>query len=71
MAAFALHKYICNNSQDDIMFILLEQHPNYIPHDELPDMGHNDTSREHVEERSTEMKEIHNNIANLSWETRS
>ncbi|XP_071699252.1 uncharacterized protein [Rutidosis leptorrhynchoides] len=34
-ATFALHNYIRTNSQEDIMFAIIDEHPNYIPRDEL------------------------------------
>jgi hypothetical protein len=73
IAAFALHNYIRINSQDDPMFTVLEQHPNYIPHDELLDtvVGyHGSDAPEETSRRSTKTKEIRNNIAALIWNIR-
>ncbi|XP_031108447.1 uncharacterized protein LOC116012916, partial [Ipomoea triloba] len=60
MATFALHNYIRKNSQDDMMFNVLEQHPDYIPPDELQDSSSNTSTNESLSQTSTEMKEIRN-----------
>lgn len=69
MAAFALHNYIQNNSQDDMMFTLVEQHPNYIPYNELQDIHGSVTSNGNLRDASSEM-EYRNNIATLLWDAR-
>lgn len=38
IAAFTLHNYIKVNSQDEAMFNVVEQHPNYIPHDKFQNL---------------------------------
>ncbi|XP_019196309.1 PREDICTED: putative nuclease HARBI1, partial [Ipomoea nil] len=60
MATFALHNYIRKNSQDDMMFNVFEQHPDYIPPDELQDSSSNISINENLSQASTEMKEIRN-----------
>ena len=65
MAAFALHNYIQMNLTDDPMFTMLEQHPNYVPNDELVDIQDSSTNNEIIRETSNEMKMIRNNIASL------
>ncbi|KAJ1429739.1 hypothetical protein SESBI_08142 [Sesbania bispinosa] len=70
MAAFALHNYIRINSEDDTIFTMLEQHPSYIHRDELADVPDGDTTNKNMEERSTGMKVILNNIADLLWNAR-
>ncbi|XP_022038521.1 uncharacterized protein LOC110941203 [Helianthus annuus] len=70
MATFALHNYI-RNSQEDFMFTAMEQHPNYIPQDELHDVRNNDTSTSGLfEGTSNEMKHVRNEIATLIWNAR-
>ncbi|XP_076951210.1 uncharacterized protein LOC143624437 [Bidens hawaiensis] len=69
MATFALHNYI-RNSQEDIMFTTMEQHPNYIPREELDDVSNHDTNTSGLFEGTTnEMKYVRNNIATLIWNT--
>ncbi|GJZ52006.1 putative nuclease HARBI1 [Tanacetum coccineum] len=59
IAAFALHNYIRNSSQEDMMFTVMEQHPDYIPQDELHDVRGHDTNNEDNSEGSyNEMKQI-------------
>ena len=70
MATFALHNYIRINSTDDQMFTMLEQHPDYIPQDELSDVQDSFTNNEDVRETFSEMRDIRNNIANLLWDAR-
>jgi hypothetical protein len=65
MVAFVLHNYIRINSQDDAMFTVFEQHPNYIPHDELPDTVNSYQGSERPEGRSTKTKKMCNNIVAL------
>ncbi|XP_076949461.1 uncharacterized protein LOC143622107 [Bidens hawaiensis] len=70
MATFALHNYT-RNSQEDIMFTTMEQHPNYIPQDELHDVSNHDTSTSGLFKGTTnEMKHVRNNIATLIWNAR-
>ena len=70
MATFALHNYI-RNSQEDFMFTTMEQHPNYIPRDELHDVRNHDTSTSGLfEGTSNEMKHVRNEIATLIWNAR-
>ncbi|XP_076927235.1 uncharacterized protein LOC143590725 [Bidens hawaiensis] len=70
MATFALDNYI-RNSQEDIMFTTMEQHPNYIPRDELHDVSNHDTTTSGLIEGTTnEMKHVRNNIASLIWNAR-
>ncbi|GJV71596.1 copia protein [Tanacetum coccineum] len=71
IAAFALHNYIRNSSQEDMMFTVMEQHPDYIPQDELHDVRDHDTNNEdNSGGASNEMKQIRNDIATLIWNTR-
>ncbi|GJZ03940.1 putative nuclease HARBI1 [Tanacetum coccineum] len=57
IAAFALHNYIRNSSQEDMMFTIMDQHRDYIPQDELHDVPGHDTNNEHnYEGSSNEMK---------------
>ena len=68
IATFALHNYIRNNSQEDMMFTVMEENPNYIPRDELHDVHSHETNNENNSERaSNEMKQIRNDIATLIW----
>ena len=67
IAAFALHNYIRKNSEDDMMFTILVQHPDYVPQDELQDIIGSVTSNESSRETSKEMKEIHDSIVALLW----
>ncbi|XP_071686762.1 uncharacterized protein [Rutidosis leptorrhynchoides] len=70
-ATFALHNYIRTNSQEDILFAIIDQHPNYIPRDELIDVSNRDRSAEGLYEgRSNEMKHVRNDIATLIWNAR-
>ncbi|XP_071709397.1 uncharacterized protein [Rutidosis leptorrhynchoides] len=70
-ATFALHNYIRTNSQEDILFAIIDQHPNYIPRDELIDVSNRDRSAEGLfEGRSNEMKHVRNDIATLIWNAR-
>ena len=51
---------------NDQLFTMLEQHPYYIPPDELQDFhARNDSSRG----INSEMKEVRDNIARLLWES--
>ncbi|GKB50045.1 putative reverse transcriptase domain-containing protein [Tanacetum coccineum] len=44
IAAFALHNYIYNSDEKDMIFTTIEQNPNYTPSDELHDVrGHEQT----------------------------
>ena len=68
IATFALHNYIRNNSQEDMMFTVMEENPNYIPRDELHDVHSHETNNENNSEgASNEMKQIRNDIATLIW----
>ncbi|GJX06982.1 indole-3-acetaldehyde oxidase [Tanacetum coccineum] len=68
IVAFALHNYIRNSSQEDMMFTVMEQHPDYIPQDELHDVRNHDTNNEdNSGGASNEMKQICNDIATLIW----
>nr|XP_043639060.1 uncharacterized protein LOC122610130 [Erigeron canadensis] len=72
IATFALHNYIRNNSKDDMLFTRLEQHPNFIPQDELHDVrGHYTNNGESFEGTSNVMKQIRNDIATLIWNARA
>ena len=70
MATFVLHNYIRRNSEDDSMFIILEQHLDYIPQDELQDIRGSVTSNKTSRMTSKEIKEIHDNINALLWNAR-
>ncbi|GJU75857.1 putative nuclease HARBI1 [Tanacetum coccineum] len=71
IVAFALHNYIRNSSQEDMMFTVMEQHPDYIPQDELHDVRNHDTNNEdNSGGASNEMKQICNDIATLIWNAR-
>lgn len=41
MVAFVLHDYIRTNSHDDIIFTMLDKHPDYISIDELTNIADN------------------------------
>lgn len=64
VATFALHNYIRINSPNDRVFQVLEQHPDYIPADELS--YSTSTNEENVRQRS-EMKDIRDRIAESLW----
>ncbi|GKF69407.1 hypothetical protein Tco_0202464 [Tanacetum coccineum] len=67
MAAFALHNYIRNSDEEDMMFTTIEQHPNYIS-DELHDVRGHETNTENLSQgTSNEMKRIRDDIAILIW----
>ena len=70
IAAFAQQNYIRLNLIDDPTFILLKQHSNSVPNDELVDIQDSSTSNENVRETSNEMKVVRNNIASLLWDAR-
>ena len=71
MAAFALHNYIRNSDEEDMMFTTIEQHPNYIPPDELQDVRGHETNIENVSQgASNEMKRIRDDIAISIWNAR-
>ncbi|GJR98682.1 hypothetical protein Tco_0270856, partial [Tanacetum coccineum] len=58
-------------SQEDMMFTVMEQHPDYIPQDELHDVpGHDTNNERNSEGSSNEMKQIRNRIATLIWNAR-
>ncbi|XP_057252370.1 protein ALP1-like isoform X2 [Beta vulgaris subsp. vulgaris] len=64
MAAFALHNYIRKNSTEDLIFRMVDENPDYMPCEELPDVIHarnNETSRE----TSKEMEKVRDDIALL------
>lgn len=66
MAAFALHNYIRKNSTEDLIFRMVDENPDYMPCEELPDVIHarnNETSRE----TSKEMEKVRDDIASLIW----
>ncbi|XP_056682834.1 protein ALP1-like [Spinacia oleracea] len=66
MATFALHNYIRRNSPNDLMFNMLDQNPDYMPCEELPDV--NDfRNTENSRVASKEMQVIRDNIASLIW----
>ncbi|XP_071687431.1 uncharacterized protein [Rutidosis leptorrhynchoides] len=70
-ATFALHNYIRTNSQEDIIFAIIDEHPNYIPRDELNDVNNHDIRTEGLfEGRRNEMKQVRNNIATSIWNDR-
>ncbi|XP_076901509.1 uncharacterized protein LOC143555927 [Bidens hawaiensis] len=55
----------------DILFATMEQHPNYIPRDELDDISNHETNADGLFEGTTnEMKQVRNNIATLIWNAR-
>ncbi|GJZ10217.1 hypothetical protein Tco_0544976 [Tanacetum coccineum] len=71
MAAFALHNYIRNSDEEDMMFTTIEQHLNYIPPDELHDVRGHETNTENVSQgTSNEMKRIRDDIATSIWNAR-
>ena len=70
MATFALHNYIRMNATNDPIFAMLEQHPDYVPDDELTDIQDSSTNNESMRQTSNEMKVIRNNIASLLWDAR-
>nr|GEV48662.1 putative nuclease HARBI1 [Tanacetum cinerariifolium] len=71
MAAFALHHYIRNSDEEDMMFTMIEQHPNYIPSDELHDVRGHETNTKNVSQgTSNEMKRIRDDIAASIWNAR-
>jgi len=55
------------NSHDDLLFTMVEHSENYRGDEELLDVYDPDTSNEIPEDRSTTMRETHNNIAKLIW----
>ncbi|KAK9135797.1 hypothetical protein Syun_015127 [Stephania yunnanensis] len=67
IAAFALHNYIRKNAQDDDLFNIVAQHPDYVPLDELSDVIDDDINHESYRETYQEMKNIRNNIASQLW----
>nr|GFB28073.1 hypothetical protein [Tanacetum cinerariifolium] len=70
MATFALHNYIRNSDEEDMMFNAIEQHPNYIPPDELHDVRDHETNTENVSQgTSNEMKRIRDDIATSIWKS--
>lgn len=71
IAAFALHNYIRTSSEEDMMFTEYDEHPNYIPRDELPDVHVSQINNENLSEgTSSEMRQIRNDIATLIWNAR-
>nr|GEV48663.1 hypothetical protein [Tanacetum cinerariifolium] len=71
MAAFALHNYIRNSDEEDMMFTMIKQHPNYIPPDELHNVRGHETNSENVSQgTSNEMKRIRDDIAASIWNAR-
>ncbi|GKB01291.1 hypothetical protein Tco_0829335 [Tanacetum coccineum] len=71
MAAFALHNYIRNSDEEDMMFTTIEQHLNYIPPDELHDVRGHETNTENVSQgTSNEMKRIRDDIVASIWNAR-
>ncbi|GJY57044.1 cytochrome P450 [Tanacetum coccineum] len=70
-ATFALHNYICSYSEEDMMFSVVDEHPDYIPNEELRDAHGHDTNNEDSNEgSSSEMKQTRNDIATLTWNAR-
>ncbi|KAL6583736.1 hypothetical protein OROMI_003025 [Orobanche minor] len=67
LATFALHNYIRKNSEDDLIFTTLEQHPDYIPCEEDGHFYDNGTSDESSNRPSVEMRWIRDEIATLIW----
>ncbi|CAA0811283.1 Unknown protein [Striga hermonthica] len=67
MAAFALHNFIRINSNDDLMFGVLEKHPEYIPNDELQDESTSHPGYDNSRETKNVMKNIRNDIAKMIW----
>ncbi|GKC66808.1 hypothetical protein Tco_1099406 [Tanacetum coccineum] len=66
-----LRNYIHNNDKEDMMFTTIEQHPNYIPPDELHDVRGHETNTENVSQgTSNEMKRIRDDIATSIWNAR-
>ncbi|CAH9131108.1 unnamed protein product [Cuscuta epithymum] len=72
MATFALHNYIRKFSSDDMIFEVLERHPDFIPRDDLADIQNSSSSAINSQTEScTEMKEHRNSIASLIWANRN
>lgn len=46
MATFSLHNYINRNSEEDVNFKFVKEHPDCLPHDEFYDLCGSDTSNE-------------------------
>ncbi|GKE39734.1 cytochrome P450 [Tanacetum coccineum] len=64
MAAFALHNYVRKNSHEDLMFAMMDEHPD----DELCVAHDHDPNNEDLSYViSNEMKDIRNEIATLIW----
>ncbi|GKA76238.1 hypothetical protein Tco_0782699 [Tanacetum coccineum] len=67
MAAFALHNYVRKNSDEDLMFAMMEEYPD----DELGVAHDYDPNNEDLSYvTSNEMKDIRNEIATLIWNAR-
>lgn len=62
MIAFASHNYIRKNSQDDMLSTILEQYPNYIPHDEFQDIHGSVIDNVNLRDTSSKTKENCNNL---------
>ena len=53
------------------MFSVIDEHPEYIPHEELRDVrGHESNNEDLNEGSSNEMKQTRNAIATLIWNAR-
>ncbi|XP_048498665.2 protein ALP1-like [Beta vulgaris subsp. vulgaris] len=66
MATFALHNYIRKSSTNDLMFSMLDNNPDYMPNEEIPDVA-DYRSSETSRETSKEMDLVRDGIANQIW----
>ena len=64
LATFALHNYIRVNSPNDRVFQILDQHPDYVPVDELSYFA---SANEENTRRRSEMKDVRDQIAESLW----
>ena len=67
VATFALHNYIRVNSPNDRVFQILDQHPDYVPVDELSYFA---SATEENRRRRSEMKDVRDQIAESLWLTK-
>ncbi|GJX25479.1 hypothetical protein Tco_0231775 [Tanacetum coccineum] len=59
------------DEEEDMMFSVIDEHPYYIPHEELRDVHGIESNNEDLNEGSSnEMKQTRNAIATLIWNTR-
>lgn len=71
MACFALHNFIRKNSQNDLVFSVVDEYPNYMSSEELHDVDNFKKTVMKPTNASKEMELVRDRIAESIWASRN